>query len=363
GLASEHHDSHEAGLRCGHPLSISEQLARQPEPVAGSPRLARRANALRARLDPQPTEFDGAVGTHSALSPPGKLWAITAVEDQARCGLGYFAKHVLYLTEEVDAATIIAIEPRERGVLVHSVFEQLAAEWLVLDGSLRPPWLQGDHLPAMHHRAAEVLDELAAGFGIQHRLGHPSAWSAERAHLLRSIAAVLDAEAEEHCSPVACEHSFSGVPVGQALFRGNIDRIDLMADGGLRVTDYKTGASVGPTKNVLDSGRGLQLPLYARAADHDGQLLTGLDRTGAPPATARYLQVRDAKATSRPVNLDPALIVEFEAYVERWLSEIAVGHFVPRPHPNNGRCLMCCVDSLGIEELGERARSFETVTT
>ncbi|HSB85141.1 MAG TPA: PD-(D/E)XK nuclease family protein, partial [Ilumatobacteraceae bacterium] len=363
GLPSEHHESHEAGLRSGHPLSVSEQFARAADPASASSRIARRANALRARLEPKPNEFDGMVGAHAALAAPGKQWSITAVEAQARCGLGYFGQHVLHLSEEVDAATIIAIEPKERGVLVHSVFEQLAAEWLAVEKPLRQPWLQGEHLSAMHQRAAEVLDELAAGFGVQHRLGHPSAWSAERAHLLRSIAAVLDAEAAEHCSPVACEHSFSGVPVGGALFRGNIDRIDLMPDGGLRVTDYKTGANIGPTRNVLDSGRSLQLPLYARAADHDGQLLTGQDRADAPPATARYLQVRDAKATSRPVNLDPALIVEFEAYVERWLSEIAAGYFVPRPHPSNGRCLMCCVDSLGIEELGERARLFEPAAT
>ena len=56
--------------------------------------------------------------------------------------------------------------------------------------------------------------------------------------------------------------------------------------------------------------------------------------------------------------LDAELIAEFEAYVRRWLDEIAAGRFAPRPHPLNGRCLMCCVDSLGVEELAERARLF-----
>jgi hypothetical protein len=68
--------------------------------------------------------------------------------------------------------------------------------------------------------------------------------------------------------------------------------------------------------------------------------------------------VRDGKATPRDVPLDAALITEFEAHVRHWLDEIAAGHFAPRPHPPNGRCLMCCVDSLGVEELAERAKLF-----
>ncbi len=357
GMMIEHHESHAIGLLGGDVLTTSEQLARTTDPHLTSPRLARRANALRARLDPQPTEFDGNVGPHPSLASAGKLWSISAVERQAACGLGYFGQYVLHVSEETDAATIISIEATDRGVLVHAVFEHVANEWLALDPDQRPPWLRGDHLSAMHQRAVEVLDELAASIGIQHRLGHATAWGAERAHILRSIAATLDAEAAEGSQPVACEHSFSGVLVGLASFGGKIDRVDLMPDGGLRVTDFKTSAAIS-LRNVLDDGRRLQLPLYARAADHDRALLTGDEGVGAPPATARYLHVRDAKATSRPVPLDAVLIAEFEAYVQRWLAEIAEGRFTPRPHPANGRCLMCCVDSLGVEEMAERARLF-----
>jgi hypothetical protein len=221
--------------------------------------------------------------------------------------------------------------------------------------------LQGEHLAAMHQRAIEILDELAAYIGIQHRLGHASAWGAERAHIVRSIDATIDAEAAEGSQPVACEHSFSGVGVAGASFRGKIDRIDLMPDGGLRVTDFKTG-TVSSLTDPLNGGNRLQLPLYARAADHDRASLVGPDATDAtdpPPATARYLLVRDASATPKPVPLDPALIAEFEAYVARWLAEIADGRFVAKPHSLGDYCLICCVDSLGIEDLAERARLFE----
>jgi hypothetical protein len=357
GLPIEHHQSHAEGLLDGDPLTTSERLARTTDPHLVSPRLGRRANALRARLDPHPTEFDGIVGPHTALAPDGKVWAITAVERQAVCGLAYFGQFVLGVSDETDAATILSIEPAERGVLVHAVFEQVVGEWLGVDLDQRPQWLRDDHLRVMHQRAIDVLDELADSIGVQHRLGHASAWGAERVHILRSIAATLEAEAQEQTQPVASEHAFAGVMVGDASFRGKIDRIDLMPDGSLRVTDFKTSA-VASVKNALEDGRRLQLPLYARAADQDRAGLTRDNRTDVPSATARYLHVRDGKATPRPVELDADLIAEFEAYVRRWLGEIADGHFIPRPHPSNGRCLMCCVDSLGVEELGERARSF-----
>ena len=357
GLTVETHGSHADGVLAGHPLTVAEQLASGAVQHDMSPRLARRAAALTARLQAQPSEFDGVVGPHLALAPPGRHWAITSVEQHAACGLGYFGRYVLGVTDEVDAAEIISIEPAERGVLVHEVLERLAGEWLAVPAADRPPWLHGPHLQAVQDRAVELLDQIADVAGQHHRLGHASAWSAERAHIVRSIHATLEAEAAEGSSPVACEHVFDGVEVVGVAFRGVIDRIDRLGDGSLRVTDFKTGP-VKSLKNVLDDGRRLQLPLYARAADHGRHLLTGHDTTAAAPATARYLEVRDGKATPRPVAIDADVVEAFERYVERWLGEIAAGRFVPRPHPVNGRCLMCCVDSLGVEELAERARLF-----
>jgi hypothetical protein len=357
GMPVEDHESHAVGLLHDHALTTSERLARTACAHLGSPRLTRRANALRARLDPEPTEFDGIVGPHPSLTPTDRPWSISAIERQAKCGLDYFGQYVLHVSEETDAAAILSIEPAERGVLVHAVFEQVAAEWLAADDAERPTWLHDVHLPAMQQRAIEVLDELADSIGVEHRLGHASAWRAERAHILRSIAATLDAEAAEASRPVAGEHSFDSVFVVGARFGGKIDRVDLLPDGSLRVTDFKTSAPIS-MRNALDDGRRLQLPLYARAVDQDRATLIGDDRPDAPRATARYLHVRDGKAVARQVELEPGLIAEFEAYVARWLGEIVAGHFAPRPHTANGRCLICCVDSLGVEELAERARLF-----
>jgi hypothetical protein len=80
-----------------------------------------------------------------------------------------------------------------------------------------------------------------------------------------------------------------------------------MPDGGLRVTDFKTGKVTALT-NPLSDGQRLQLPLYARAADHDRAILTGSDDGEWPPATARYLEVRDADVKEHKMPLDDALV-------------------------------------------------------
>src|SRR6185295_18254285 len=78
GMSIEHHESHASGLLEGDLLTASEQLARTTDAHLASRRLARRVDALRARLNPSPTEFDGMVGAHPLLAPPDKVWAITA---------------------------------------------------------------------------------------------------------------------------------------------------------------------------------------------------------------------------------------------------------------------------------------------
>jgi len=54
------------------------------------------------------------------------------------------------------------------------------------------------------------------------------------------------------------------------------------------------------------------------------------------------------------------LIAEFEGHIARLLGQITSGCFLPQPHPPSGHCLICCVDALGIDELAERARRFES---
>ena len=101
-----------------------------------------------------------------------------------------------------------------------------------------------------------------------------------------------------------------------------------MPDGGLRVTDFKTGNESSLT-DPLDGGT----PAAATALRPRRRSRSSpASSTPTPPTRLRprpaICYVREAKATSKPVPLDPALIAEFETYVARWLAEIADGRFV-----------------------------------
>jgi len=106
--------------------------------------------------------------------------------------------------------------------------------------------------------------------------------------------------------------------------RGKADRLDLLADGTLRVIDYKTG-------RAPQAGRALQLPVYAACAERQlagylgrawrvgraGYVALGEPRTFVPVITgveARERALRDG-------------VTRFVRAVEA----IAAGRFPPRP--------------------------------
>ena len=236
------------------------------------------------------------------------------------------------ISEETDAATILSIEPAERGVLVHAVFEQLINEWLAIEPDHRPPWLVGDHLPAMQQRALECLDELAESIGIDHRLGHASAWRAERAHILRSIVATLEAEAADgiatrrrrarlrRCRRRRCVVRWQDRPhrpvarwrAARHRLQDQCDRVDA---------------------NPLDDGRTLQFPLYARAADHDRAVADGEGRRLRHPPRPATSKCATARRHERGDAARPDVIAEFETYVRDWLDEIEAADFVAATSP------------------------------
>jgi RecB family exonuclease len=371
------HVSHADGLLLGSPLTTAEHLARG---TGVSARLQRRRSSLTARQLPEPTAYDGIVGDGPALPPKQGDWAITQLETHATCGLAYFGRNVLGLREETDAVAITAIEPIDRGNLVHNVFEHLVVEWLEIPSGRRPRWLQGDHLDTQLRRADELLDEFAHLLQSQNKLGHHSSWMAERAQIRRSIQAGLRAEAAEGSRPLAAELNFSGVvavpsTAPAATFNGKIDRVDAMPDGSLRVTDFKTGKASIRKDDALEGGRKLQLPLYSLAADqHRVELFaaagevdpyTPTSRDPAamqlaltPATSVRYLEIRDGKAVGRPLPLDTELRAAFEAQVARLLGEIGGGHFPPRVHTGGWPCPMCSPDQLGLGDVDERTRLF-----
>ena len=248
------------------------------------------------------------VGAHPMSGAGDKLWSITAVESQAKCGLGYFGQQVLRINEETDAATILSIEPAERGVLVHAVFEQLVNEWLAIEPRSTPA-VAARRSPAGHASTGHRDPRRAAA----DRSASTSPRPCQRVARGACPHPAIDrrharCRGRRGSRPVAGEHSFAGVEVAGASFGGKIDRIDLLPDGGLRVTDFKTSAT------MLDEEPARRWPPSAVAL-----CMPAPPTTIVSPSRARQRRIRHrrrlaifmsatARRPQRAMPLDPDVI-------------------------------------------------------
>jgi RecB family exonuclease len=195
---------------------------------------------------------------------PAVPYRVSHLERYLACPFRYFAAHVLELGEERGEEP--GLSALDRGRLVHEVFEAFFAAWHAEGRRAITPENVADAVAAFS-RIAE--DRLAS-------LPEPDR-SLERTRLLGSAAASglatrafefeIEAGVEvverlvEH--PLRGRFSFaSGDRERSVSIRGKADRIDLLADGTLRLVDYKLG-------RAPKTQRAIQLPVYGVAAEQD----------------------------------------------------------------------------------------------
>lgn len=370
----EHVASHAAQLTSQHTawLDADEWFTRHPD--RSTPRLARRRRAITSRAQTVPGEYDGQVGELGDAHPLTRRDAegeqvevgITSFEQWVTCGLEYFVTRVLGArTDDTDPSEITDIEPREKGNVIHSVFERLILEWLEAHPDADRPWIVDDHdVEVMAARAEEVLDELASPLLAAHHLGHPEMWRARRAQILTAMRRGLELERDDQVIPVAAEFAFGrrsdGVrpaatwvsPDGdqRVRFSGSVDRLDLLPDGTLRVMDLKSGSDL-PYKKIdalspLGPDRDkLQLAFYGWAVEHL------LDR---PVSSSAYRFVgRPEAAADVALELTPTVHDELHARLHEIADAIGQGRFQPGEVGTWG-CDVCAPDGLGTFEVNQR---------
>ena len=140
---------------------------------------------------------------------------------------------------------------RWKGTAVHEVFE----DWL-LEDDCDPAKLRG--------RAEQLL----AGEAIHPMLR--ALWAPRLLEAIDWMAELERANRKERRRPLAAEISGEASLAGITV-HGRADRIDRLADGGIAIIDYKTGAP--PRQKAVDAGFALQLGLLgliARAGGFEG---------------------------------------------------------------------------------------------
>jgi len=214
--------------------------------------------ALRASRSPEDDEaYHGAAGSREP-----EEYAVSHVERYLECPFKYFAARVLRLDEEREDES--GSSAQERGQLLHEVFEAFFAAWHDRGGRAITADQLGEALELFESVAESTLARLPEADRALERtylLGSAvAAGLGERAFNfeIEQEVAVLERLLEHRLEG---EFQFLGADGPRRLrIRAKADRIDLLADGTLRVIDYKLG-------RAPKTSRALQLPIYGVCAE------------------------------------------------------------------------------------------------
>ncbi len=304
-----------------------------PEAVSGS---AAAWLALRRRRS-----APEAAVCRGATPPRGpEVYRVSAVEQYLQCPFRYFAAHVLRLEAEQDDEP--GLTPQERGRFLHEVLRAFFEAWQASG--------RGAITPENFAEAVAEFARVAEG----HLARLPDADAAlERARLLGSAAGAGVAErvlaVEVDFEPAAVERlleypldgafEFTGARGARPVrLRGKVDRVDVMADGRLRVIDYKLGRAPEPT-------RAIQLPVYGLAVEQQLRQARGGSWRFAE---AGYVAFGESRPFISLASAGPTFDAAAAAGAARFLDavdEIASGAFPVRP-AEPFRCRFCAYPSV-----------------
>jgi RecB family exonuclease len=304
-----------------HRVFVHEALADEPLVASAVTGTALGWLALRASRSPAAGGmFHGDAGTREA-----GVYAVSHVERYLECPFKYFAAYVLRLPEERDEES--GLTPLERGQFLHEVFEQFFTEWQTSGRSSMTMENVGDAVGLFERVAEKHLATLSE-----------SDRALERTYLLGSAAApglaerafAFEIEQGGEVIERLLEHELQGQFVFTTAagprtvrLRAKADRIDLLADGTLRIVDYKLGKAPKPA-------RALQLPVYGVCAQ---QSLEGRHGRSWTLGRAGYVAFREKNpfvVLGGSTSLAEAVGIGQERLLDA-IDAIERGEFPPRP--------------------------------
>ncbi len=343
------------------------------------PALARGAELAAARASDQFTRFDGNLGALDLSELTESVMSPTSLEAWADCPMRYLFKHILGVQTAEQPEELVAISALEKGSLVHKALDKFMREQLE-SGQVPPP---GQPWSAQQHdRLLEIGEQVCSEAESKGLTGTPVYWHHDRGRIMADLDRFLrednELRQERLVAPVASELAFGmggskpddheaidvELPEGQSVrFRGQIDRVD-QGEGGLLVTDYKTGKA-DPYKGLdegsknwdpVQRGTRLQLPVYALAAQD------GLADSDVPVRAQYWFVTGEQEFKTCGYSLDESVLSRFREALGVITEGIGTGVFCDRPQPGQTEgpysqyCDFCNADRLGTED---RRRKWE----
>ena len=264
-------------------------------------------------------------GIIGALEP--RTYTVSRVERYLNCPFKYFCASVLQVDEEPDIA--LTLTRRAQGELLHEVLRKFVETWQALghfgfavediDAALTLARRIVDQevtvlSPVDRQLARSRLLGSAAGTGLVERF-------------IRIETARPGEVIESHVErPFSGEFEFLNRAGAKrrVRIRGVTDRVDLLADGSLRIIDYKLGR---PAR----SGRAVQLPVYMTCVSQD---LARSQNQSCRPGEAAYVAFGASEPRVpifTPGEGAESVLNEGQARFLEAVDGIESGEFPPRP--------------------------------
>ena len=316
---------------------------------AAFPMLDAGLTAFDRAQSPELSAFHGYVPDAGAALDPTRPRATpvspSGLETLGKCPLQWFYKYGLGLRPpqdpEYDAEAWL--DALQRGALLHEVFEVFAKAYL------------GRQAAIVEAAASATLEAITQATIDKWCVVVPppsdSVCAAESAELHRSARAFLQMEREalergEAATWTAIEYGFGDSTRAQYLLTdgssialiGRADRIDTMADGSLRVVDYKTGKPThyrpSARAAAYNGGRLLQPALYAEAIGNE------MRRT---VSRFEYRFPTD-RGGNEIIPFDAAALADTRGVVTSLVDHVRTGRFLPTNDAND--CKNCDFGSI-----------------
>jgi putative RecB family exonuclease len=258
------------------------------------------------------TRVDG-VDVLGALSP-------SRAGDFKTCALKYRFRTIDRLPEEPSPDAL-------RGTVVHKVLEDL----FDLPAADRTPARAEAMVEGAWEQVVALEPEVTALFDAEPEGARPFAeWLDSCRVVLRRY---FDLEDPRRLEPAAREAYVETLLDSKVLLRGVVDRLDVAADGAIRVVDYKTGRAAAPG---LEGGALFQMRFYALVIWRTRRVL---------PAMLRLIYLGDGTTVSYVP--DEADLRATERQLEALWRAVALAHETGEWLPRRGRhCTWCSFQAL-----------------
>jgi ATP-dependent helicase/nuclease subunit B len=280
-------------------------------------------NAFHGIIRPRAAELDPRLNA-------GRTLSASALERLGACPRMYLFKSVLRLDTPDDPVWDPDrwLDARERGSLLHTVFERVLRERMEGD----------DHVPTREARAIEIRAEEAEVKLGEMPTPSQAVFRRELEDLAEDVKSFLNMT-RSIPPPLALEYKFGlggdapfplEVPGGTILLRGAADRVDA-GDPELTIVDYKTGGVYGFDRRAgtFNGGRRLQHIVYANVVEK---------RLGRGVQAFEY-HFPSSRGQNTVRRYERSTYASGTELIARLLDGVAAGHFPPTEDP--GDCRFC----------------------